>query len=424
MSSSSRLPANIVQLLETVAGLDAASLGSEAALLDVLESQARRWNAGSVREYCALIEQHEGMLRSLLSAAVVPETFLFRYPNTFEMLAGWARDRLHRFDAGRRLRVLCLPCASGEEVYSIAITLRRAGLAAGQFSIDGIDLCPDLIEKAAGGVYHGYSFRTLDPSVRDTYFVPQAGGYAVREFLRESVTFRAANLFDLKPSSMHGAYDVIFCRNLLIYLTGQARRRCFRRLERWLAYGGLLCLGPAEVWMATQAGWKAHPYPTAFACTRPEACEAPGESPVGGERSTPARLMALPPSAGWQPATQQSSAAAAPVETPGTVSRLTKDRIKQLADGGRLIEAAAAAAELIRSEGPDPDVLCLAGILQSALGKQKEAERLFRKALYLDPKHLESLLHLALLKERAGRTDLARQLRRRAATVPETGGSI
>ncbi|MBV8901706.1 MAG: chemotaxis protein CheR, partial [Verrucomicrobia bacterium] len=190
MSSSSRLPAEIVGLLETVAGLDAFSLGSEAALLDVLESQARRWNAGSVREYCAWVEQHEGMLRDLLNAAVVPETFLFRYPNSFQMLAGWARDRLHRFNAGRRLRILCVPCSSGEEVYSIAITLRQAGLAAGQFSIEGIDLCPALIEKAANGVYHGYSFRTVDRSVRDTYFDPQGGGYAVREFLRESVTFR------------------------------------------------------------------------------------------------------------------------------------------------------------------------------------------------------------------------------------------
>jgi chemotaxis protein methyltransferase WspC len=89
-----------------------------------------------------------------------------------------------------------------------------------------------------------------------------------------------------------------------------------------------------------------------------------------------------------------------------------------------LVEAAAAAAELIRSAEPDPELLCLAGILQSALGKQREAERLFRKALYLDPKHVESLLHLALAKERAGRADLARQLRRRAAVVPGIEGAL
>jgi chemotaxis protein methyltransferase WspC len=416
---TSLLPANLVRLLETVAGLDAASLGSETILLDVLERQARRWNVGSVQEYCTLIEHHDGMLRNLLSAAVVPETFLFRYPKSFEMLAGWARDRLHHLDAGRRLRVLCLPCASGEEVYSIAITLRRAGLAAGQFAIEGIDLRPDLIDKAINGVYHDYSFRTLDLSVRDAYFAPHAGGYAVREWLRESITFRAANLFDLEPLSMPGAYDVIFCRNLLIYLTGQARRRCFRRLERWLAHNGLLFLGPAEVWMAAQAGWKTHPYPMAFACTFPVTGGSGGERWVVGDRSTPARPMAPPP-ARWQPAMEQPPAAAPP-EMPGTVPTRTRDRIKQLADGGRLVEAAAAAAELIRSAEPEPDLLCLAGILKSALGKPREAERLFRKALYLDPKHVESLLHLALAKERAGRADLARQLRRRAAVVPQTG---
>jgi chemotaxis protein methyltransferase WspC len=422
---SSRLPANIVRLLETVAGLDAASLGGEAVLPGVLENEARRWNIGSVREYCALIEQHEGMLRDLLSAAVVPETFLFRYPKSFEMLARWARDRLHRYDADRRLRILCVPCASGEEVYSIAITLRQAGLAAGQFAIEGIDLCPDLIEKAISGVYHDYSFRTLDLSVRDTYFAPHAGGYTVREEIRESVTFRAANFFDLETSSMPGEYDVIFCRNLLIYLTSRARSRCFRQLERWLAHGGLLFLGPAEVWMAAKADWKVHPYPMAFACTPPEACASAGDPPVAGGSPTPARLMALLLPAGRQPApSTEQPPVAAPAETPGTVPTLTRDRIKQLADGGRLVEAAAAAAELIRSAEPDPDLLCLAGVLQSALGKQREAERLFRKALYLDPKHVESLLHLALAKERAGRADLARQLRRRAAVVPGTGGPL
>ncbi|MBV8901962.1 MAG: hypothetical protein JOY92_17820, partial [Verrucomicrobia bacterium] len=232
-----------------------------------------------------------------------------------------------------------------------------------------------------------------------------------------------ANFFDLEASSVPGAYDVIFCRNLLIYLTSQARSRCFRQLERWLAHGGLLFLGSAEVWMAAQAGWKVHPYPTAFACTPPEACGPAGAPPVGVRSSTPARFMASLPPAGWQiaPAPELPQAAAPPEKAPETVSTLTKGGIKQLADSGRLVEAAAAATELIRTAEPDPDLLCLGGVLQSALGKQREAERLFRKALYLDPKHLESLLHLALVKERAGRTDLARQLRRRAAAVPGTG---
>jgi chemotaxis protein methyltransferase WspC len=83
-----------------------------------------------------------------------------------------------------------------------------------------------------------------------------------------------------------------------------------------------------------------------------------------------------------------------------------------------LVEAAAAAEELMRGTTADPEVYFLTGVIQSALGNQAEAERLFRKALYLDPKHVDALLHLALSKERAGRADLAGRLRRRAAVPP------
>jgi chemotaxis protein methyltransferase WspC len=116
-----------------------------------------------------------------------------------------------------------------------------------RWAVEGYDLSPRLIAAARRGVYREFSFRQTEPALRDKHFRPVADGWELDEQVRGLVRFDVGNLTD--PTFLSGdssAYDLIHCRNLLIYLTPAARRRAMATLERLLVPGGLLALGVAE----------------------------------------------------------------------------------------------------------------------------------------------------------------------------------
>lgn len=174
---------------------------------------------------------------ALLDAVTVQETRLFRHPGQFAALAaalpGLAR-RAHA--AGRPLRLLSAGCATGEEAWSLA-ALARPHLPA---EVLGLDLCRGALRQAESGTVAtglGDPLDCVPPALRPLF----AGG-AVGPALRPLARFGRANLRDGLP----GAFDVIFCRNVLIYLHDAAREDVMARLKGALHPGGLLGLGPTD----------------------------------------------------------------------------------------------------------------------------------------------------------------------------------
>jgi chemotaxis methyl-accepting protein methylase len=148
----------------------------------------------------------------------------------------------------RPLRVLSAGCSSGEEPYSLAIALHDAGLQLRgiDWLIDACDLNRERLARARDGVYEGGSLRACDDEARRRYFERQDGRHRLRERYRKGVRFFEANL--ATPSSGLGwpPYDVILCRNLLIYFDDAGFDRTVRLLARGLAPGGWLLLGHSE----------------------------------------------------------------------------------------------------------------------------------------------------------------------------------
>ena len=144
--------------------------------------------------------------------------------------------------------MLSIPCGCGEEPYSIAITLRDLGLAPGSFHIDAVDVSARHLAAAERGVYRANSFRGKDLAFRNRYFRPgaHAQDFTLDASVRASVRFTRGNLLDPGLLSGHPAYDIIFCRNVLIYFDAASRRRALATLDRLLGDAGLLFVGHAE----------------------------------------------------------------------------------------------------------------------------------------------------------------------------------
>ncbi len=180
----------------------------------------------------------------LRQAATNNETYFFREAYQLDVLARHVAPGWHRQLGGRPLRVLSAGCSSGEEPYSIAISLAERGPPGAPFQVHGIDLNPARVLQARAAVYHEPSLRACDGDGRRRYFEPRAdGGASLRPRYRAHVELAEANLLELRPGT---PYHVIFCRNVLIYFSERALHQAVTRLSACLADGGYLFLGHSE----------------------------------------------------------------------------------------------------------------------------------------------------------------------------------
>ncbi|WP_143179239.1 CheR family methyltransferase, partial [Pseudomonas aeruginosa] len=233
------------RLLKSRIGLDASSVGSA-----VIERAVRQRMSGLALhdedEYWMRLNGSPGEVQTLIEAVVVPETWFFRYPESFTTLARLAFERLPSLGGGRALRILSLPCSTGEEPYSIVMALLDAGLSEYLFEVDALDVSARVIERASLGVYGRNSFRGDELGFRDRHFSEVADGYQLAEQVRRKVRFRCGNLLDPGLLAGEAPYDFVFCRNLLIYFDRPTQSEVVEVLKRLLRPDGAMFIGPAE----------------------------------------------------------------------------------------------------------------------------------------------------------------------------------
>jgi len=390
-------------------GLDATTIGSSS-LQRTIRLRMKAMGAADVEAYEHLIATSAAEWNQLVEAVVVTETWFFRDRQAFSALADMMHKNWLPAHATGRARILSLPCSSGEEPYSITMAMLDAGVPASRFVVDAVDLSQRVIEKALGGVYGKNSFRGQDLEYRDRHFSREGELFSVRLPVRECVTFRQANLLGEGFPLVRASYDYIFCRNLLIYFDRATQQQAFRRLEGLLVPGGTLFVGPAEIPLAMENGFSGLNLAMAFACRR--ASELPN-----GKRTAvlprPAKVsprLPAPVQIGKPAAPKVGIARANGVEKAVVVAL---DHARQLADGGQLEEAVRICRAHLDQQGASVDAYYLLGVIHDAQGNPA-AREFYRKALYLDPNHYESLLQMALWAERDGDAHTARNLRRRA----------
>ena len=358
-------------------------------------------------------------MTQLIELVVVPESWLFRDPQAFYATVELVQERWAR---GRATRILSIPCAGGEEPYSMAMALRDGGVPKQAFSIDAYDLSPGCIERAQAGIYGRNAFRAQDVAFRERYFTHVADdAYRIIDALREQVTFRQGNMlqFDTATNSRH--YDVIFCRNLLIYFDKPTTRAAIHNLSALLADDGMLLAGYAEVPSFCQNGFAPLQFRQAFAlkkeATPPAAViQVAALPPVRALRSVPPAPRPAPVRAAPAPLPAAPRPRPVPVQTPPAPADLLAEA-RVLADRGLLREAGEKCHAHLARVPEAAEAYFMLGIINELAGKMDLADDYWRRCIYLQPDHYEALCHLALLAERNGNHTAAATLKARAARI-------
>lgn len=213
-------------------------------------------------------------LQQLTNLMTVNETYFFREDYQFKCLVESMLPAVcANKKPGTRLRIWSIPSSSGEEPYSIAIYLIEHWPQIADWDVELIssDIDTDILQKARQGVYSPRSVQHVSPLLLDRYFKKQkSGDFQICNDLRDSVEFTRVNLSEVSDTRPYRNFDVIFCRNLLIYFDDLSRRKAAEVFYDALNPGGFVCLGHSESMSRITSLFNVKKFPEAIVYQKPE----------------------------------------------------------------------------------------------------------------------------------------------------------
>jgi chemotaxis protein methyltransferase CheR len=417
----------------------------------------------------------EADLRALALELTVPETYFFRHIDQFRAFADAALPEAQAERASsRRLSLLSAGCASGEEPYSLAMMVRERGVDVGwNIAIRALDINPAMLAKAARGRYSAWALRETPADSRQRWFRSVGREFELEETIRTAVTFQEVNLAEENAELWAPArYDVIFCRNVLMYFTPDNAHSLVARLTRSLAPGGHLFLGHAETLRGLSNDYHLrHTHGTFYYQRKNVQSDGPQEAAkaklhgVGHDRATPravSGVAAPPPESTWtktwldtiqhasdriQALTERPTAESAlrgdpdlggsaqtATQLPLVLELLKKERFSDALDllgrlpaesdkdtdvlllraallthSGQLNAAENVSAQLLERDELNTGAHYLLALCRESAGDRQGAIDHDQAAIYLDPGFAMPRLHLGLMARRAGEWEGARR---------------
>lgn len=419
----------VLEFLRRRIGLNSGSIGAsfvEKAIVDCMEEL----NVTTLADYMEAVTGDHAALDRLVEKVVVRETYFFRDVEPFAVLKEYLKNFWLNRNGAEPLRVLSVPCSTGEEPYSIAMLLFDMKIKKDRFVIDAADISERALEQARSGIYTAYSFRMAGIEYRERYFSKHGDLYAIDNGIREAVNFRKANILSgVFPDAHHG-YDIIFCRNLLIYFDNESKEKAISVLSRLLFERGVIFVGHAETTRLSASGFVRLAYPRAFAFARPkyarEINATLSDSPLAPDEPVsncvlpirPVRpVAALKKAASMQQAKETVKEEKGDKKDAGVDAKLARARM--LIEAEAFEEAGPMCEELAEKMVDSSEAYHLLGRVVEARGDIYLAEEYLKKAVYLDPGSHEALESIASLYERIGDAQKAAELRNRARRVKQ-----
>jgi chemotaxis protein methyltransferase CheR len=460
-------------------------------LSEVLAERTAASGAPSPDAYLArLASGDDEELDALAERLTVGETYFFRNANDIEAFARAALpDRIRARAGERRLRLLSAGCSSGEEPYTLAMLVRdEPRLSGWDVRVHGFDVNPTAVARARAGRYSSWSLRQTSPELRARFFEPAGREFRVVDDVKAIVALEQRNIVadDAALWPAH-AYDVVFCRNVLMYLAPEAMRAVVARLASALVPGGYLFLGHAETLRGVSTEFhlrQAHGafyYQSRVAGEQPPAAlpwltrprEAEGSAPAappprraareggpreGGRsgwyqtiRDSTERIAALAraPAAASAPPAAPAPGRLSAARVLGALELLERERFREaletlgagppeaerdvdalllravlLATSGELERAEAVCARVFLLDELNAEAHYVRALCREHAGDPAGAAEHDRYAQYLDPTFAMPRLHLGLLARRGGDLDRARrELSRALALLAAEDGS-
>ena len=241
-----------------------------------LEDRIAATGSPSFQAYFSLLRadaDHE--IEHLINSFTVNETYFYREDHqlrcmTSDLLGGIVGHK----PPGSTVRIWSIPCSTGEESYSIALWLMENWPEVDTYNVEivGSDIDTRALRAAAEGIYGDRALMRLSRDLVGRYFKPTCdGNYQIDEGLRDSIEFTRVNLIDTKDTSRYRDFDLIFCRNALIYFDDASRRLAAENLYDCLRPGGYICLGHSESMSRISPLFSVCRFPDAIVYQRPEA---------------------------------------------------------------------------------------------------------------------------------------------------------
>ncbi|WP_437728453.1 CheR family methyltransferase [Sorangium sp. So ce861] len=453
MSSAERDLGPLEELLEDRLGLSRASLHLGADLEAVLRERMRARGCSDLGDYRRALDRPEVAreeLHVLAGQLTVGETYFFReWPQIEACVEVALPERFAARPDGEPITVLSAGCASGEEAYTLAIALHTAypGLLPHRIKVVGVDVNPGAVQKAQRARYSEWTLRAVPDDMRQRFFARAGADVALRQEIGKLVEFQVRNLLDDDPAFWRpGAFDAIFCRNVLMYFAPQKMAEVLDRFHGALAPRGFLFLASSESLRAASAAFEAaHShgifyYRRGSARAHPARGDAPRASrwvariheasarvaevaqrvsppPRGDAPASPTARRALPsprPPSTRPPSTRPPSTRPPSTRPPSTRPPSTRppalaelaaiDRALELIGGERFTDAMAALSALPQRAAPSARVELLRAVILCQQGDLARAERACQRALDAGDAGDSGAAHyvLGLCQEQAG----------------------
>ncbi len=405
----------IATLLSQTIGLDPDVISSSR-IARAAEQRRIGCKLPDLENYWPRLQTSPSELEQLIELLIVPETWFFRDGKPFDYLKTYVTSEWLPSPNRSKLQLLSVPSSTGEEPYSMAISLLEAGLQPQQFTIEAIDISHQSLAKARRGVYTKNSFRGDAWRERERYFEQTDKGYELSQPVRQLVDFQQGNVMT-SLGLIQKQYHIIFCRNLLIYLQSAACSQVLAAIDRLLLPGGLLFVGGSETGKIVDRQYTSIRQPFTFAY-RKSAATTDRIQATKPRSVTPVK-QSLAVKNPDPPDLQSIQAANSPASSnPQSIPELDLQTVKQLADRGRIDEAIALCHTYLEDRPTSAAAYILLGELSQANQQYMQAEQSFQRAIYLEPNSYAALVHLALLKENQGDSVGANIIQQRIGRLP------
>jgi len=414
----------VASWLANFSGISSRIIGSHS-LERAISLRLEATGLDNAEAYLELLLESAQEQQCLVELVVVPETWFFRDRQPFVHLRSHVACLIAGGLPSKPLQLLSAPCASGEEPYSLAMTLLDMGLPAECFRIDAVDICRQSIRKARQAIYGKHSFRGVSEAEKAKHFQITSQGLALNPEIRNTVHFKGANLMTCLAESTSN-YDVVFCRNLLIYLEEEASQHLLESFASLMKPGGLLIVGAAETGKVPAAKFTSIRESFVFGFLRrqdePSAPALPPAAVVAAtssrrERSPGGQRRSLEPAAArlsrrrpLRPTTTATRPSTRPTPAPPVLGR--ESRVVE--ENGNELEHCR--QELTKNPYCDATYLQLAQILEFR-NQSEEAMDCLQKCLYLKPNSRPALEAMIQLTKKLGQVERSRQFQGRLARL-------
>ncbi|HKI48099.1 MAG TPA: CheR family methyltransferase [Desulfobacteria bacterium] len=414
---------------------------------EIVETRCRRLGLNHINDYYNLLRNPSVKGRefgTLMDILTIQESFFFRHKAQFQALRHFClAPMMNQKKADhRKINIWSAGCANGEEAYSIAMLVRELASDDFQmkFHIKGTDISRQALLKAKEGVYTERAIRGLAPHYLDRYFTKQGDRYLLSADIKTMVDFEYFNLSEEPfPMDTMPRWDIIFCRNVIIYFTQNHSRKLMKNFYASMADGGFLFAGFSETMRYLNDDFIPIQMDDAFIYQKPFPGQPSTSATAARSKSIKKHIAPLEKKSGrhFQKSpskkpilssrgTRRTTTGPAEINLPQTIARPKKienaDRTpstfldenlsvaRELADKGETIAAATILDNIVRQDPLLTEAYFMLAMIHNDAGNLDQSRHYLKKVTYLEPENPLAHLHLAdIFKAASRKKDAARE---------------